>query len=464
MKRDYLILLLCLLICSCVSGNKPRINSTLSIDIELAEADSTDGINPFACIMNVEQRIVVSNQQDDSISLNLVFPKSLPVNELGVRKVRVLCGDSELPSSFENDVLTFKTHSGQNEYILSYEVNASCFMSNGFGPNNCVVGDFYIYDHSSWYFTCPNMELSDASIKASDSLFVISSGIHSDNTELDKHYKPRHRLDVAALHKRFYKQINFESNNCKCNLFLRNFPEDAIELDTIFDKNKKYNADYFDSRVSYSQEHIESKVDHVKQCIQLASSLFDSAPNTMNIIECLWGNETYGGGQAISPKLVVVDTVFLSKNDWSMLHEIIHTCDNVDYHLICQDSSLFFFSESMIEYLTRYLITSEIDNDYHPSWDINDDNTENDESQSIFNIEHNNSESQYIIYAYTPYAIEKFAKKIGEQKFVELYKDFHKECWEKQELSFDQFIRFYRKKGIPQNDLDDFITSLSIGY
>lgn len=451
------IILLVALLCSCNTIDTANMRSSLSIDIELTKADSCKGLMPFACIMNVEQSLTINNM--DTIVLNIVYPKSLPVAEMGIRNIHVNCAGKELPYTFANDSLVFETISGCNGYSLVYEVYASSFLSNGLGGENCFIGDFYLYNTSSWYFTCPDMQLVDSKITSSDSLVILSSGIHTDNTEFRRHIKPSTKLDIIALHKRFYNRYVLHQDICNCDVYLRNFHTDKLKIDTIINSHDRYNSDYIHIGEYISDDILETKVELVGKYLRLAASAFNAFPDTLNIVECLWGNEKYSGGQAISPNIILADTAFFSANNGALLHELIHTCDKLDYHRLCKDSSLFFFSESMIEYMTRYLMKTEANINYS-AWGAEDNYLKHNDLKPIFKIHDNNRTTQYTIYAYVPYIIDQFAQKIGEEKFVELYKEFHQICIEQQELSFDGFICHLRKSNISQQHLDEFIASL----
>ncbi|MDR2684034.1 MAG: hypothetical protein LBB53_01470 [Prevotellaceae bacterium] len=143
-----------------------------------------------------------------------------------------------------------------------------------------------------------------------------------------------------------------------------------------------------------------------------------------------------------------------------MTHELLHAF--CDFSVNKNDSSYYFFGESIIDYLANYFYFTkqERDSAFIKNYSKVSNHT------SIFKLSDNSMSAETgegtaeVVYIKTPYKIYLLAKSIGEDKFVRLLSKFYKQVKIKNTCTFSDFQQFMLKNGIAKKQWNDFIKDL----
>lgn len=310
----------------------------------------------------------------------------------------------------------------------------------------------YISSYNSWYFTLQNMT---DTVKFQDFIInVPNDNIYFFATCPYKRYKRQYVFDTQKtrdvdisffiLEKDFYERYPITPNITV--YFTRgSFIDIKRQIVKPLGEIDKYT--------------IKKRIEYIKNGInKIENILCITNTNKIDIADMYWKNGKYREGHAYNTSdnsyFLLVDSSFWRQEN--LIHELLHCYTKFDYD---KDSSKYFFSESMIEYLATYISSGTVlerDNKFNSKIicylkDYSKD------SISIFKIKNNQwgneQETMPIIYLKTPFIIHSFAKRIGEDRFISILKQFYKQVRANNNIVlFHDFEDIVKANGVSEMD------------
>jgi len=377
-------------------------------------------------VLDIEQKIFVGNFNEDTLNVYLknnnesflnAYLKGIDAYDLQVIRKNIKGEfDTITMDDFNGRYLTISGIHSNSEFILRYKFagKISFFLFRNvmlfFYP--CMPDDF------SWYFENDNMKLQSIKIDIPKNHTIFSDFPfrgekiinEKENTFFlindDFYHKDEFVLDSLCIGLYFMKPfiINIDTTGITLN-----------DIDTI---------------------QVKAKIEMVKNYILNINSFFGfNNKSNINIVETLWGNGTSVNARVFhtskNNSFVILDTLMWKKG---LQHELIHTLDPLN-NIYPKDSTKFFLSESLIEFLSLYFENS--NNIYNIDSSFKDfDITKY--KVSLFDI-NSNVYNDDLIYIKTPYLIHLFAKSIGYDLFIRKLKQFYAEAIRDKEVSFERF-------------------------
>ena len=321
--------------------------------------------------------------------------------------------------------------------------------------NNFLISEYYIYDQRSWFFSSPDMEITSLNVIVPPKSRLIPGRNFLRNGHI-YHFvgDDLHKSNMVILAKNKYREVSGSSAGVKYRLWLHNF-KDSLNTDTTVRSN--FFIDRLKPANSLTRKELCKKKEMVERYLRLATKIFPATLDIKNIVECDWRTENVSGGRCLSSSLILADGSFIMNG--GLLHELLHSFDPIDYQSYA-DSSRFLFSESMIEYLSRYLIRNDR-TIKSKNFSLDDPFFEKYPKTPIFKIENNTQDTQYTIYVYVPWVLENFAEEIGEEKFISAYKQFHKNSLQNKSVQFEDFLKILRKFNISEESISNLVNKLN---
>ena len=174
----------------------------------------------------------------------------------------------------------------------------------------------------------------------------------------------------------------------------------------------------------------------------------------------LWGNTTRMGD---SEYLVLVDTSMWRGN--GLCHELLHAFDRGLLGSVPHDDpEHYFFAESLIEYLSCRVTwpgRRQRDEAFGRKAALYAGSSEAADA-SVFGLADNRmdasagSGSAYVIYQKTPCEIHRFARSIGEKRFMRIFRDFYRQARADGEVSLGRLRTAALRNGVTPRQWDDF--------
>jgi len=461
MKKQ-LVLFLYLAVCS--TALSQSIVSNLTINIK--ERAANDSLPRF-CTVNIEQNLVFEGYTTDTVNLQLnnvsmfmIAVKSFCFPHLAV-EARAATEINYRPLSnfnFDGKTLSFVLPDPNSHVKIIYEHLALFNLAHLYA--GALYFQAYMHDQQSWLFSCLGMRMDNAVFFVPEDcyLFVNKPYIKSDDTAI---------VNLSSA-----RDIEFSFYVAK---------KDYYQCDTIADIFStmylyflKDIAASSDSTYAIPIEKLNSVLVERKESLhtrtQKIADFFNSKEHKFfYIIDANLDNEgvVWGRMHRITKKdfLILMDTSMW--NTTSVGHEIIHAYIPYEYNPPKNDSTHYFFNESIVEYLANYFfyekqslptVYEDIIRKYYER--------EN-KITSIFKIDDNRIDASTgegtarIVYLKTPYIIHKFAEMIGgDEYFVELLSEFYQQSFEKKQISLHDMEYFFRSKSVTNEQWSWFITNL----
>jgi hypothetical protein len=413
----------------------------------------------------------------------------------------------EHPSTIWNQILldmffhdmTVTTKSEQEESILSLpfdfngdsitiilpaptcEINIHFQYQSDFGLQNDSEETSYflqaqMYFWHSWYFTHPDMKLNKVNFRVPDNeayFFVESLKQKRENHyEVDVVGVKENNISFYLLNQAFYEKVSFQEGTVSVHFFLTQ----GVEIDTIPVVRNGENKTLY--RILPAQrvtnELIHSSKQKIKKTLQKIIPVFNYKDSLeINIADaCLSLKDDKGKNYKWGSAMESTDKSYfllIDTSHWALTHELIHPFNR--YEPAKEDSSYYFFHESMIEYLTVYFEYADKqmrDSVFNAKMNhYNEIDPEVLYSSSIFGIFDNQTimdgsqgGSSPVIYQKTPYLIHRFAQSIGEEKFISLLTLFYKNVQEKKSCSFSDFERIMQEDKLIDTQWAEFMKDL----
>jgi len=386
--------------------------------------------------------------------LDMLYFQKMTVKEKNTRKT--------IPHIFTSDTLKFILPKKDCIIEIHYYCQPDYFM---FGNDymGCV---FCPYQQSwfSWYFSVPDMKINNMIVNVPEHLYFFSN-LMQKKVEKGKIYLSTDSIPNGIsffwVEKRYYEQIKTNIQTNQYNLYL--FKDFILTEDTT----SCYTLMLPSQRVGKNM--ISTHISELNRAVQGIEKIFQKKVNFDIVEACLdisQGEDKVRWGSAFSLSenqvFIFMDTSFWTEHE--CLHEMVHAYNDILPSK--NDSSYYFFHESMTEYLAiyfKYNLRKNRETVYEEKLlkyiNLKQDYT------SIFEINKSELGLDFggtfgITYLKTPFVINSFAKKIGEDKFIEILSHFYKQIRETRVVNFQEFEKIFKSNGVSDNDWDWFMKNL----
>lgn len=413
--------------------------------------------------MRITQHLKLPARQQDSITLTVhnmtpldYINPSFYFKEL---KVYLESENGDLTSVeyiFDSQNLKFQWPAKGGKFKVSYIYSNDAFDGDPFPVTSAYLLP-YIYNWHSWYFNLAGMIISECVIHHPEQYMVYS------NQPLIRHagkvvIVPEihdYGINLYLVNPAYYRHTGIRKRNTALTCFQT--------------YGAKYNEDSTDLVINkiLPDKSIKKRTKNMRRLLNRLTKFFPTdEPLDILVIDgdlrrgnSVWGNTSKFG---IGKYLILIDTSMWRNN--SICHEMIHVLDNnILGNVSRNDSTYYFFAESLIEYLSNYFFwedKSERNNNYL-SYGLHMLNKDY-KIKTIWKLNGNRTAdgSADIIYFRTPYVLHCYALRIGEDKFISILHDFYSFSKIKGETTLDDFRRINFKHRIKQQDWDFLMKNL----
>ena len=440
-------------------------NIKMSFHAELA--DHRGGINPsyIRYDLNCIQTIKLSDYDNDTLVLYVKNP------HFGIQKYMVngyyptlninikSADDAEYENAkfdFDGQIMKIEIPEKNSEIQMEYRFLNTYFPRTDSMKMLAFISP-YISAYNSWYFSLnyeDTVRFENLTLKVPENTYFFATCP----------YERQEQLYMLNTQKTNYKDISFF----------------VLEKDFYEKYEIRPNINVFFSRGAFVdwQNKIRIPLDSLDK--EIVSNRLNTMKKTINKIESIFGADNdyiidiadayrkrgrFSEGSAFSTSenahFVYIDSAFW--NTKGLTHELIHC-----YTPFANDSSGYFFSESMIEYLTIYLfyedtnVRDSIFTDKILVYSRHKDIV----NKSIFDLTENSTQlnvgfgTSSVIYEKIPFVIHTLAKRVGEEKFIDILKQFYKQAKEKGRTDFNDFENILKANGVGDNTWKIFRNAL----
>lgn len=415
-------------------------------------------------ICKITQSIQIQYEQQDTICFVLDKPSQISfLNSLYFQKLTVKNNKIKIPYIFESNMLKFVLPKEDCVIEIEYYYHPDYFY---FGNENmtCVFAP-YQQSWFSWYFSIPNMKINNIIFDIPEHLYFFSNVMRKKSEEkqicLSFDSIPETGISFFWVEKRFYEQVVTKIQNNQYNLYF--FKDIVLTGDSSSCDVGMLPSQRVDNNM------IDTHIAELNRAVHGIEEIFNKDVNFDIIEACLdisQDDDVTRWGSAFllseSQVLIFMDTSFWKNQN--CVHEIVHAYNNILPSK--NDSSYYFFHESMTEYLAiyfRYSQQKSRDSIFEAKM-LKYANLQQDYN-SIFEIDKNEITLDFggtfgVMYLKTPSVINSFAKKIGEDKFIEILSHFYKKVQETKLINFQEFENFFKSNGASNQDWEWFIKQL----
>ena len=347
-------------------------------------------------------------------------------------------------------------------YSSDYETrNYSTFNPPGFYFWACMPS------WHSWYFTYPNMQFDKVEFQNTDSslyFFVdVPSSKHNEKIILDTKSIDRD-INFYLFQKPFFHKTTYIQHADTINIYLDKGevlipnPKGSISNNTVLPGNRATQTlvDSCKNFIAYTLK----KIDAIFPSLQGAViDIFDADLSINNTF--VWGKSA--SDRKNNRHMVFVDTSFW--HNYSLIHELIHLYNDVP--LSKDDSTFYFFEESITEYLAvcfRYEDKQTRDLVFNKK--MISFAQEPNEDYSIFKLASNSADgntargSSLVVYNKTPFIIHTLAQMVGEDKFHAALKEFYTKVAKGMAVNLSNFEQIVKENGITDRQWNWFVKNL----
>jgi hypothetical protein len=443
------------------------VGSDLRIEVLSNEDIETSSVKcMYHNICKITQRFYVLKSHQDTLLFRLDYPSQFAfLNKFYFQQLKIRMMDDtikELPFEFVNDGIKIINPKQNSTIEISYFYQPDYLMYG----NELTTYTFTPYQNTwhSWYFSVENMQLNRVLFTLPDHLkiFVNQPYVQTHN-QIQLLLDDSRKKDISFFlsEKKYYATSNTKIDSNFINLFLF---KDVIETGD----SSSLSAAYLPAN-RVTDKLCEQYISMLQADLKQIKQVFNKKVTIDVVDACLDisnedGEIRWGSGFCITDQhiLVIMDTSYW--NSHLYLHEIIHLYTGVLPDI--QDSSYYFFNESMTEFLAvlfKYTQDKERDSvfvgklaKFHQL-----DNNHN----SIFDVKVNVGEiglggSYGIIYLKTPFVIYSFAKKVGVDVFVRVLSEFYKVIEKTNSVNMDVLKNICKNNGVSDADWLWFINNL----
>jgi hypothetical protein len=359
-----------------------------------------------------------------------------------------------IPHIFAFDTLKVILPKKDCNIEIHYYYQPDYFM---FG-NEYVACLFCPYQQSwfSWYFSLPNMKINDVIISVHEQIYFFAN-LMRKKTDKGKIYLstesiPENGISFFWIEKPYYEYIKTSIRSQQYNLYLLKgftFTDDSASCYTLMPPLQKVDSSVINTYISDLNKAVEGLVKIFQKNVS-----FDIVEALLDISQ---GEDRIRWGSAFplsdSNVFIFMDTSFWSGHN--CLHEIVHAYN--DILPAKSDSSYYFFHESMTEYLSIYFKYNREKRDAVYEAKILKYINLKQDYISIFEINKSEVSLDFggtygVTYLKTPYVINSFAKRIGEDKFIEILSLFYKQIRKTKTVNFLEFEKIFKSNGVSDED------------
>ena len=383
--------------------------------------------------------------------LNAMYFQKMSVEEKKTKK--------KIPFVFQSDTLKIVPAKKDCIIEIHYYYQPDYFMMND-------QSIFCPYQQSwfSWYFSIPNMKINNVTVSVPEDLYFFSN-LMQKKKEKKKVYLstdniPERGISFFWVEKRFYEQVKTSIGTTQHNLYLFKdvvFTGDSSDHQKAYLPLQRINKSMIDMRIS----ELNKAVQGIEKVFQKRVS-FDVVEACLDIgngeAAVRWGSEFL---LSENQSFIFMDTAFW--NDHCFTHEMVHAYNDILPSKT--DSSYYFFNESMTEYFAIYFRYNKQEKDSAYEAKILKYINLKQEYISVFEI--NKSSLGFdlggtygVVYLKAPFVIDRFAKRIGEDKFFEILFCFYRQIRETKTVNFFEFEKVFKSKGVSNEDWDWFVKNL----
>lgn len=416
-------------------------------------------------ICKITQSFQIQSKKGDTLCFTIDKPSQFSfLNALYFQKLFIIekSTNDTIPYVFVSDKL--KVVSPKNDCIIEIHY---CYQPDYFMFGNEYAACLFCpYQQSwfSWYFSIPDMKINDVIVSVHEQIYFFANLIQK-KTEKGKIYLssdsiPKNGISFFLIDKQYYEQCKVNIQRNKYNLYLcKGFTltNDSTSCYTLLPPLQKVD--------SYVKKH---HISDLKKAVKGIEQIFKKNVN-VDIVEAFLdisqGEDRMRWGSAFllsdSNVFVFMDTSFWSGHN--CLHEIVHAYNNI--LPAKSDSSYFFFHESMTEYLAVYIkYNQQIRDAVYEEKILKYINLKQDYT-SIFEIDKSEVSLDFggtfgVTYLKTPFVINSFAKKIGENKFIEILSLFYEQVRNTKTINFQEFEKVFKSNGVSDKDWNWFVENL----
>lgn len=313
---------------------------------------------------------------------------------------------------------------------------------------------------SSFFFSAKGMHRNDITVRTnSDDLYFYSTCPMTQTGERE------YRLDLSSnqedgainlhfLEKSMYDHCFQDMGKVRYDMFVQKFYTVGHDTRTITEIHSNPAVAQYEKAVRYAIEGLE---EFFQDTIQ--RTLF------VNIGEYNWQEGyVYGKAYFYNPTIysVISDSSDLRRDAHILTHELTH-CYMPYYNAKGDSVAYLLFEESLVEYVTKQVLyrgnPQALDSAY--TWWYNKYVSEEERQVSIITQRQNKTNrtgvnTSFVTYNKTPYVLHQFAKRIGEEYFVELLKGYYRYVrTEKGNItSLSDFEHYLKAHGVSDENWD----------
>lgn len=265
-------------------------------------------------------------------------------------------------------------------------------------------------------------------------------------------------ISFFILTKRYYDHCSFEYKDVQVDIYQTKGTTATPDSSTYMPKDS--NPGLLAERAQLVKDAVGELIDLLEVDYPVKITIADK--NMSEKERVVWGTTVKSSP---SEAFMLIDSLMWKRND--LYHELIHALEPDLLSAACEDSTHFFFSESLVEYLS--IVLQYKDNKSKEARFDSDMMSYTGypyEATSILGLTNNHLDgntqggTSLLVYQRTPFVIHAFAKWIGEDKFMEIFKDFYRQARIKNKVSFKDFEQVAKSHGITDREWNWFVNYL----
>ena len=435
-----------------------------------------DSIHFSSCdgshIADVTQEFVLEKFSTDTLFLRLehynwlqsfVYPQQyqkLTVDIISENKKQ------SVESNFDGFTLSIPLPTSSCTVKLNYFYSSDYWIRSGNSHAPPYVWPCEYYS-SSWYFDCPDMQIDKVEFNnPEDSLIYlfVEAPTHRQNGKITMDTKSMDREGISfyLFEKPFFHKTTCIEYSDTVNIHL---DRGVILIPT---KGAFWNNIILPgNRATQALE--DSCKKFISYALQKINTVFPPLQGAViDIFDADLSMENYAWGKAASDKnnnhhMILIDTSMWS--DHSLTHELIHLYNKIP--LLKDDSTFYFFYESITEYLAVYIYYEDKQKrDLLFNQKMIFFAKEPNEYHSIFKLTSNVTDantgrgSGIVVYDKTPFIIHTLAQMVGEEKFFNALKQFYAKVADGMAMNLPNFEQIVKENGVTDGQWDWFMRSL----
>jgi hypothetical protein len=300
------------------------------------------------------------------------------------------------------------------------------------------------------------MRIDDVAMTVTDDFYFFSNlpaDLQKQTYHLNTSLLTDFNVSFLVLLKEFYRKLSFSKN--------------MDTFDVYFSKNIDLSLDSL-ALIDRDSLSLTKNIQKVKDIVSKLNQLIPNTSKHIGIIDGSLNMDGMAWGMGIpaiggNNDLILMDTSFWREN--SLIHEMLHVY--LPFQPQKEDSAYYFFSESMIEYLSICLSYEKKVAHAVFKQKIKKSKRKGYMNISVFALSDNrvdvstNRGTSVVIYDKTPAVIDQFAQKTGgDEQFLKLLSLFYQQVQTTGEMTFRGFEQVLKSNGISDEHWQWFVQNL----